>query len=70
MIDWCVKGGIIAIIRVSMRESAKNFVSLKFNLSELEVNIMDQRQNSCLMRGHAKGLVRRAGKEHDDLVRI
>lgn len=31
---------------------------------------MDQKKNSCLMRGHAKGLVRIAGKEHDDLVRI
>lgn len=26
--------------------------------------------NVCIMRGHAEGLVRIAGKEHDDLVRI
>lgn len=54
-----------------MKESTKDFVSLKFNMSKSEVNVMDQRKiNVCLMRGHANGLLRVAGKEHDDLVRI
>lgn len=58
---------------VSMRESAQDLMSLKFNSSELEVNDMDQTEakvNVCLMKGHAKGVVRIAGREHDELVSI
>lgn len=46
---------------------------LKFNSSELEGNIMSQTEakvNVCLMKGHAEGLVRIAGREHDELVNI
>lgn len=56
-----------------MRESAQDFVSLKFNSSELEVNVMDQTEakiSICLMKGHAKGAVRIAEREHDELVSI
>jgi len=31
-------------MRVSVRQSAEDLVSLKFDGSELEVNVMDQRQ--------------------------
>lgn len=60
-------------MRVSARESAQYLVSLKFKSSELEVNSMDQTEakvNVCLMKGHAKGVVRIAGGEHDELVSI
>lgn len=53
-----------------MRKSAQDLVSLKFNSSELYVN-MDQTEakvNVCLMKGHAKRVVRIAGREHDELL--
>lgn len=55
-----------------MRKSAQDLVSLKFNSSELDVN-MDQTEakvNVCLMKGHAKRVVRIAEREHDELVSI
>lgn len=56
-----------------MRESAQGFVSLKCNSSELEVNIIDQTEakvSVCLMKGHAKGAVKIAGREHDEVVSV